>query len=259
MRIVKDSIKSVAFRAFPELTLKALSIRSRRIIENQVKELGLDRLAREISKRTGGRVASGPFKGMRLDYDALPVHGAPKLLGTYEKELHSVVERAISLSPRHVLNVGCAEGFYAVGLALRLPEATVFFADADPKAEQATMINAKLNNADGRVKAVGIMKPGTFWRYLQFPNSLLVMDCEGAEFSLLNPNTDPILLCVNTLVEVHQKFGNASEIATRFTQHRITLIEPKPRAAADSPFPDLTVSALDDRTGDKSWLFIEPR
>jgi hypothetical protein len=57
---------------------------------------------------------------MRLDYESLPVHAAPKFLGTYERELYSVIERAIELAPRYVLNIGCAEGFYAVGLALRL-------------------------------------------------------------------------------------------------------------------------------------------
>ena len=33
---------------------------------------------------------------------------------------------------KFVLNVGCAEGFYAVGLAIRLNDAQVFAADSDP-------------------------------------------------------------------------------------------------------------------------------
>jgi methylase of polypeptide subunit release factors len=79
----------------------------------------------------------------------LPVHASPKFLGTYEQELHSVVERAIWLDPTYVLNIGCAEGFYAVGLAMRLKSVQVFAADADPKALSAPMKSAELNGVSG--------------------------------------------------------------------------------------------------------------
>jgi|SRR5262245_32523261 len=69
--------------------------------------LGLATLAREVSAQTEGKVASGPFAGMKLDYEALPVHAAPKFLGTYEMELHGCIERAIELAPRYILNVMC--------------------------------------------------------------------------------------------------------------------------------------------------------
>jgi hypothetical protein len=57
------------------------------MIESRVNELGLDSTARQISQLTGGKVIAGPFAGMRLDYELLPVHAAPKFLGTYEQEL----------------------------------------------------------------------------------------------------------------------------------------------------------------------------
>jgi hypothetical protein len=70
------------------------------------------------------------------------VHASPKFLGTYELELHRVIERAIELRPKYVLNVGCAEGFYPVGLAIRLSDAQIFAADADPKALSATLMQS---------------------------------------------------------------------------------------------------------------------
>jgi hypothetical protein len=60
-------------------------------------------------------VAAGPFAGMKLDYELFPKHTSPKFLGTYEQELHGGIERAIKLYPRYVSNIGCAEGFYAIG------------------------------------------------------------------------------------------------------------------------------------------------
>jgi hypothetical protein len=261
MRAIKDGIKSAAFAVCPGITLKALSIRSRRLIEAQVRELRLDELARRVSSITNGKVAKGPFSGMTLDYEALPVHGAPKFLGTYEQELHQCVERAIELSPRSILNVGCAEGYYAVGFARRLPTATVRVADADPKAQRAALINANLNGVRDRVSAVGVVKSEHLAAYLAPESSLLFMDCEGAEFDLLDPARDPILLRTHIIVEVHPEFGTKEEIASRFAAtHRITPIDPAPRRRSDAPINDSEIDilqALDERTGKKSWLFLE--
>jgi ribosomal protein L11 methylase PrmA len=72
-----------------------------------------------------------------------------------------------------------------------LNQAEVFAADADPKALRATIKNAELNGVSTRVSPVGIVKPNQFGRYLRADASLLVMDCEGAEFNLLEPRTTP--------------------------------------------------------------------
>ncbi len=211
---------------------------------------------------TGSTIAAGPFAGMRLDYELFPVHASPKFLGTYEQELHSVIERAIQLNPTYVLNIGCAEGFYAVGLAIRLKDAQVFAADADPKALSATMKNAELNGVSARVHPVGIVKPRQLSRYPRAHGSLLVMDCEGAEFSLLDPATDPILIRANILVEIHSEFGDKREIIQRFLQtHNITEISPSVRAVSDirvGPIKDIDLlSAADERRGNQSWVFLE--
>src|SRR4051812_47368421 len=60
-------------------------------------------------------VASGPFRGMR--YTACAAGVAPKVLGTYERELHDWIVGLSSRGYECVVNVGCAEGYYAVGLA----------------------------------------------------------------------------------------------------------------------------------------------
>ena len=261
---IKKAIKTAALSAFPGLSLKLFSIRSRRIIESQVRELGLDKLAREVSRATGGKVAAGPFSGMRLDYEIFSVHASPKYLGTYEQELHNAIERVIQLGPRYVLNVGCAEGFYAVGMAIRLNRAQVFAADADPKALRATMRNAELNSVSARVSPVGIVKPRQLSKYLRADASLLVMDCEGAEFSLLDPRNDPVLLRTNILVEVHPEFGDKREIIRKFAQtHEISEFSPSGRAASDirvGPIKGIDLlSAADERHGDKMWLYLEAK
>ena len=262
---IKKKIRYAALRAFPRLALKLFSIRSRRLIEHQASTLGLNSLARAISKITRGKVVAGPFAGMRLDYELFPVHASPKFLGTYEQELHDVIESAIQLDPRYVLNIGCAEGFYAVGLAIRLVNAQIFAADADPKALRATLKNAELNGVSGRVSAVGIVQPGQFHRYLKPDVSLLLMDCEGAEFHLLDPRNDAVLLRTNILVEIHTAIGDKCDIIRRFAlTHNVCDVSPSVRTVSDIRVGSIAgidlLSAADERRGDHtSWLFLKSK
>src|SRR5262249_45833875 len=146
------------------------------------------------------------------------------------------------------------------GFAMRLPDSQIFAADADPKALRATLRNAKLNNVQSRVYGVGIVKPRQFDTYLKPEASLLVMDCEGAEFTLLNPDNDPILLRTHILVEVHPEFGSELDIIARFTQtHRPKTINQISRSEpATRPIPRIDfVRAADERRGRDRWVFLE--
>jgi hypothetical protein len=261
---LKKQLKNAAMSVFPSLALKVFSIRSRRLIELQARKLGLDRMARQVSTITGGQVAAGPFAKMRLDYEIFPAHAAPKFLGTYERELHQVIENVIALSPRFVLNVGCAEGYYAVGMALRLRGATIFAADADPKALRATVRNAQLNDVSDRVLAVGIIRSGQLSYYLQPDRSFLIMDCEGAEFTLLDPHREPILSRATVLVEVHEEFGSKAELTDRFSStHEVTEISQIERVAAEISISSTgldVLDAADERRSERtSWLFLQPK
>ena len=77
-------------------------------------------------------VRNGPFRGMRYPERA-SVGSAlvPKLLGSYERELQPVLEDILAREHSEIVDIGCAEGYYAVGLALRLPAARVFAYDTN--------------------------------------------------------------------------------------------------------------------------------
>lgn len=258
---MKAYVKSVLFSAFPDISLRIFSARARRAIELFCEQRGLTDHAVRMAAIDDNRVLQGPFKGMRIDYSALPVHTAPKYAGTYEKEIMAFVEDAISEEPDRILNVGSSDGYYAVGLALRIPNATVFAAEADWKSERATERNAKLNGVDNRVIKAGIIHSGEFAQYLTPRRSLVIMDCEGAEFQLLDPAQDPILALVNILVEIHEEHGQPNLIIQRFAStHAAQVVYETRRTTADIPRQhdgSLSLDALDEYRRSQSWIYLK--
>src|SRR5690242_19614530 len=100
----RKTLKNLALTFFPNAALRIMSSRSRSLIEHQTRQLRLDDLAHRTAQLTGKAVYSGPFAGTKLAYDALPVHSAPKLLGSYEKEIWPFIEDVILWRPDNVLN-----------------------------------------------------------------------------------------------------------------------------------------------------------
>src|SRR5262245_45426434 len=66
-------------------------------------------------------VQHGPFKGLAYFDETVWGSITPKWLGSYEAELHPAIEEIISRPYETIIDVGCAEGYYAVGLAATIP------------------------------------------------------------------------------------------------------------------------------------------
>jgi hypothetical protein len=214
-------------------------------------------------------VLQGPFRGLHgLQQIASPL--LAMLAGTYEKDLHPAVESLIAVSPDVVINIGCGEGYYAVGLALRLPRARLVGFDLDRLCRAATRRVARKNGVAGQVRVEGHCRVADLGRELAAAQRpAVVCDCEGGERELLDPAALPALARTWILVEVHDMYvaGISREIARRFApSHRVTRIDQTPRVAADLP-PGLPALApgevgriLDDqRVGNGAWLWLEPR
>ena len=101
--------------------------------------------------RSGTMIQDGPFKGMAYVASASEGGIAPRLLGVYETVLHDVFLSAPAQGYDAVLNVGCAEGYYAVGCARLLPNATVLAWDIDPVAREKCLDLARLNGVEARI------------------------------------------------------------------------------------------------------------
>ena len=193
-----------------------------------------------------------------------------KWLGTYEQELHPIVERILQTNYANIIDVGSAEGYYAVGLAMRVPSARVYSYDVDPWARSQQRRLAHLNGVDN----LEIGKQCTFEELTKriSGRTLLVCDIEGYEYDLLDPNKTPALGKCDILVELHDHpdYGHtpqsgADELVRRFlTSHEITKVGVAPRTASSvdaSLRTKLTAQELADsmderRSPNQLWLWL---
>lgn len=159
-----------------------------------------------VFAHTLGKVQTGPFAGTVLLPKYMWGDGdtAAKLLGVYENELHQFVESAIAAEPDAVINVGCAEGYYSIGLARRLPTATVLAVDIEPTAAEIVRNTAEANQLSNITAVTQTVDCAWLEQQCQLHQQpLLVMDCEGAELALLDPVKVPALTACSIIVESH--------------------------------------------------------
>jgi hypothetical protein len=183
-------------------------------------------VANTISARTGDKICAGPFKGMNYRVRASEGSRAARLLGVYEASLAPVIEAAVARGYPLVVDVGSAEGYYAVGMALRLPAAQVLARDDNPQAQALCRELARLNGVEARVEVGGRMEHRDF-DICAAQRTLVICDIEGAEDALLDPIQAPGLLKADILVECHEGMapGLTDRLAARFSaSHHITRI-----------------------------------
>jgi SAM-dependent methyltransferase len=149
-------------------------------------------------------VQNGPFAGMRYAH-ALPPGSIfyPKLLGSYEAELHSVLERIIRTKYTAVIDVGCADGYFAVGLAMRMPGVIVYAYDIDPSMRKICAANAELNGVSDRVRISSCCDADELRRLDLGARAFILCDCEGFEVELFPPNIVGHLASHDLVIELH--------------------------------------------------------
>ncbi len=220
-----------------------------------------------LSARAGEQVAHGPFAGLRYRGASVGSVSAAKLVGSYEAELHPLFREIAGQGFERIVDVGCAEGFYAVGLARLLPQARVIAVDPLAAARAACRRLAEDNGVADRLELHGAADAGALRRWCR-GRCLLLLDCEGAEEGLLRPKRVPGLAGCHILVELHDFVdpGLSDRVLPRFRDtHRCTLVAQQPREAADWPVleglePALAARLLDERRPrDLQWAWLTPR
>jgi lipopolysaccharide biosynthesis glycosyltransferase/tetratricopeptide (TPR) repeat protein len=210
-----------------------------------------------ISAHTQGVVSAGLFAGMKIPDQSSWGDGdlAPKLLGTYEQELQQPILKLLSTrSYDAMVNVGCAEGYYAVGLARLSERCCVYAFDPDQTAQQICKYAAELNSVGNRIIVDGACSTKTLELLTRkHPTLLCVIDCEGFEINLLTSELiERYAGTSDFIVECHDfvQPGITHELQQRFCKtHNVHLIQAGPRDPNRFPF-------LWERNDLERWLSV---
>lgn len=218
------------------------------------------RVSTFVHERVGGVVQRGPFRGMRLG--TVLTDTSSKLLGSYERELHEVIEQLLETRPEQIVHAGSADGYYAVGCKLRLPSSDVWAFDASEYMQEIVVATAELNGLS--VEIGGFLDPDGLETIAGRKSTLVICDCEGCEYDLLEPRRAPSIRTATLLVELQDAHTQPDDFVGRFSvTHRTTLIESEPRVPTD--YPELDGLADNDRSlavferpFTMAWAVLEP-
>jgi len=222
-------------------------------------------LANTFIARHGARILAGPFAGM--DYVQHATEGSliARLLGTYASELHPHFAALAASGLDTVIDVGCAEGYYAVGLARTMPAVTVYAHDIDEHARAACAGLAAKNGVSDRVVIGGAFGPDDFAAHAG-RRVLVLVDAEGAEVDILQPV--PALSAMNIIVETHDLYrpGALATLTERFSPtHDIVRVDQQPKTfdmpwwLKELPHLDQLLAVWEWRAAPTPWLVMTPK
>jgi hypothetical protein len=222
-------------------------------------------IANTFIARHGARIAGGPFAGMEYIDHAAEGALAPRLFGTYESELHPHFAAILAKGLDCVIDVGCAEGYYAVGFAHLAPQLTVYAHDIDPQARADCSALAAKNGVADRVIVGGEFRPADFAAF-EGRRALVLVDAEGAEVDILEPV--PALSRQHIVVETHDLYrpGALATLVERFSPtHDIVRVDQQAKAFDPPewlkalPHLDQLLAVWEWRAAPTPWLVMTPK
>jgi hypothetical protein len=230
-------------------------------------------IARYIARTVAeGRVAAGLFEGMLFPPQSICSQNIPKFLGTYELELLPVFERLRRLDFQQIIDVGAAEGYYAIGCCRLWPKAQVTAYELTETGRRLMAEYARKNGFEDRIKIKGRCSAQALADELAArKNGLIIMDVEGAEAELLLGSDIRRLANFHILVEIHDGScpEGADAIEKAFSQsHQIEKIEARRREARDLLLPKNALIRrwfapgflchLNERPLPMRWFYLSP-
>lgn len=229
-----------------------------------------------VSPRTVDRVvtgtdrviSAGPFRGMVLAAEATWGGSAdivPKLLGTYEEELHATVEEIVHSRPDRIVNLGCADGYYAVGLARRLPGIETIGVDL---IEESLVVAARSAEINGVADQCRFLTHMDLVPVAPDARTVWIIDIEGAEGDLVDRDWPARLVGDTLVVEAHDfnRPGVTAALCQAFDPtHEVAVIDQAGRnpnaipLLRDLPEAERWLAVSEGRPRPMHWLVFRPR
>jgi hypothetical protein len=184
---------------------KIASDEARLAWRNETVSQRIERISLETYELSNGVVSNGLFQGLKLNRDAWWGKSdlGSQCLGLYEKEVSDFISKQ---EPYEVfLDIGAADGYYGIGmLHAKKAKKSICF-ELSEQGQQAIKNNWILNHRPGELCVYGEANPQSIEDIAPAlsSNSLVLIDIEGIEFSLLSPRTIYILRHCTVIIEIH--------------------------------------------------------
>lgn len=218
-------------------------------------------------------VINGIFRGMQ--YSSFKAFGStlyPKLLGSYESEISEAIAELNQIPLEVVVDVGCAEGYYAIGFALQNSDATVYAFDLNESARDECRAMADCNKVSDRVIVEGYCDSFRLAEFSkEYRTGLVLSDCEGFERYLFSDASATDLACWYLLIETHDfaSTGVTDRLVGLFeSTHDIRIFEALPDEIKVDKYQFEEIKKLDlrvqhmllaeNRPSGMKWLYMKP-
>lgn len=218
---------------------------------------------RAAQKVSGGTVMQGPFQGVKFPPSTVKHTFMTRLLGTYEKELWSVLESLRGESFEEVAHIGAGDGYYVCGVAKLAQCKHITAYEMNPLVQEVLRTVCQLNSVEN-ISICGLCGASELTA-LSGKKGFVVMDIEGAEIDVLQPEG---LEGSTILVELHPHTNPDLEaiLKSRFEPtHSIERIGLAPRTRKDlpatlkGPQPLLRSAMREHRPDSQLWFFMKPK
>ena len=227
-------------------------------------------------------VRYGPFQGLIYSEEESSPWERVRLIGSYESYLHETIYSLTGgKEPAYdqVIVIGCAEGYYANGIAKLLPSVPILAIDIDGDVLDKARKMAVANNIEDQVF---FSQRNSIDHLLELDGNsraLIICDCEGCEFSIFDESVLPYLENSDLIIEMHysarsiinsiegdrQPISPDVEFSTKFIEsHDIQRIYHKEVDVRDyclGNLPARTISEFVFETRDESaeWLVLRSK
>ena len=171
-------------------------------------QLHKEKILHDAKTTFGTQVKYGIFSGMEISsnvwwgrHDFLS-----KLFGQYESHILSKL-RELSKNYDHFIDIGAADGYYAIGLLHSKLYKTVTCFEISDKGRLVISENAILNNQSENIKIYGEANKDTLEKEIDSLKSCVILcDIEGAEFDLFSKEVLKVLRNCEIIIELHDEF-----------------------------------------------------
>lgn len=184
-------------------------------------------LVRALLAKSGGMVYSGPFATMPIPDDCLEANERYFIVGSYEECIHSEVYNLILTQPKYGVIVGAHKGYYVAGFLHTVQNCFITAFESSKRLHSHLISWSQAINAAERLEIKGFADLNTLINLKSQPD-FLIIDCEGGEDELLQPDLVPWLSKTFIICELHDfhKPGLLGRLIPRFLgTHDIKIIE----------------------------------